>query len=40
MLETFEMWTCRMERFSWKDQVTNAYVLQTVNETRRIVDNT
>jgi len=33
------MWTWRrMEQFSWKDKVTNVDVLQTVNETKSILD--
>ena len=38
-LEAFEMWTWRnMENVSWKDHITNEYVLGQVNEKRKLLD--
>ena len=39
MLEAFEMWVWRrMEKLSWVDKVTNAEVLQKVQENRSILN--
>ena len=38
-LEAFEMWTWRnMENISWKDHITNEYVLGQVNEKRKLLN--